>query len=82
MATHSSILIWRIPRTEEPGRLQSIESQRVGHDRNDLAKAYRNRCGYRFIDLVCHVTLLITRSWHTQLQTVPRSDTRVETQDR
>ena len=32
MATHCSILAWRIPRTEEPGRLQSIESQRVGHN--------------------------------------------------
>ena len=32
MATHSSILIWEIPRTEEPGRLQSIGSQRVGRD--------------------------------------------------
>ena len=31
-ATHSSILAWRIPWTEEPGRLQSIGSQRVGHD--------------------------------------------------
>ena len=32
MATHSSILAWRIPCTEEPGGLQSTESQRVGHD--------------------------------------------------
>ena len=32
MATHSSILAWRIPRMEEPGRLQSMGSQRVGHD--------------------------------------------------
>ena len=32
MATHSSILAWKIPWTEEPGRLQSIGSQRVGHD--------------------------------------------------
>ena len=32
MATHSSILAWRIPWTEEPGRLQSIGLQRVGHD--------------------------------------------------
>ena len=32
MAIHSSILAWRIPQTEEPGRLQSMESQRVGHD--------------------------------------------------
>ena len=31
MATHSSILAWRIPWTEEPGRLQSMGSQRVGH---------------------------------------------------
>ena len=32
MATHSSILVWRIPWTEEPGRLQSTGSQRVRHD--------------------------------------------------
>ena len=32
MATHSSILVWRIPWTEEPGGLQSMGSQRVGHD--------------------------------------------------
>ena len=32
MATHSSILAWNIPWTEEPGVLQSMESQRVGHD--------------------------------------------------
>ena len=30
MATHSRILVWRIPRTEEPGRLQPMGSQRVG----------------------------------------------------
>ena len=32
MATHSSILAWRIPWTEEPGRGPSMESQRVGHN--------------------------------------------------
>ena len=32
MATHSSLLAWRIPWTEEPGGLQSTRSQRVGHD--------------------------------------------------
>ena len=32
MATHSSILAWRLPWTEEPGRLQSTGSQRVEHD--------------------------------------------------
>ena len=32
MATHSSTLAWKIPWTEKPGRLQSVGSQRVGHD--------------------------------------------------
>ena len=32
MATHSSILVWKISWTEEPGGLQSMGSQRVGHD--------------------------------------------------
>ena len=37
MAAHSSILAWRIPRTEELDGLLSIESHRVGHDLSDLA---------------------------------------------
>ena len=32
MATHSSILAWKIPRTEDPGGLQSMGLQKVGHD--------------------------------------------------
>ena len=32
MVTHSSTLVWKIPWTEEPGGLQSTESQRVGHN--------------------------------------------------
>ena len=36
MTTHSSILAWKIPWMEEPGRLQSMGSQRVGHDRATL----------------------------------------------
>ena len=32
MATHSSVLAWRIPWTEEPGEVQSMGPQRVGHD--------------------------------------------------
>ena len=39
MATHSSILAWRIPGTGEPGGLPSMGSHRVGHDRSDLAAA-------------------------------------------
>ena len=39
MATHSSVLAWRIPGTAEPGGLPSMESHRVGHDWSDLAAA-------------------------------------------
>ena len=39
MATHSSVLAWRISRTGEPGRLLSMGSHRVGHDWSDLAVA-------------------------------------------
>ena len=39
MATHSSVLAWRIPGTEEPVGLLSMGSHRVGHDSRDLAAA-------------------------------------------
>ena len=39
MATHSSVLAWRIPGTGEPGGLPSVGSHRVGHDWSDLAAA-------------------------------------------
>ena len=39
MATHSSVLAWRIPGTGEPGELPSMGSHRVGHDWSDLAAA-------------------------------------------
>ena len=39
MATHSSVLAWRIPGTGEPGGLPSMGSHRVGHDWRDLAAA-------------------------------------------
>ena len=39
MATHSSVLAWRIPGTGEPGGLLSMGSHRVGHDLSDLAAA-------------------------------------------
>ena len=47
MATHSSVLAWRIPGTGEPGGLPSMGSHRVGHDWSDLAAvaaAYLGRC--------------------------------------
>jgi len=39
MATHSSVLAWRIPGMAEPGGLSSMGSHRVGHDRSDAAAA-------------------------------------------
>ena len=39
MATHSSVLAWRIPGTGEPGELPSVGSHRVGHDCSDAAAA-------------------------------------------
>ena len=39
MATHSSVLAWRIPGMGEPGELPSMGSHRVGHDGSDLAAA-------------------------------------------
>ena len=39
MATHSSVIAWRIPGMGEPGGLPSMGSHRVGHDRSDLAVA-------------------------------------------
>ena len=49
MVTHSSILAWRIPWTEKPGRLQSTGSQRVGHDWvtsliKDICIGYQYKC--------------------------------------
>ena len=50
-ATHSRILAWRIPWTEEPGGLQPMESHKVGHD---LA-ACTHTCFISFASLVCSI---------------------------
>ena len=44
MATHSSVLAWRIPGTGEPGGRPSMGSHRVGHDWSDLAAKYPFNC--------------------------------------
>ena len=49
MATHSSILAWRIPWTEEPGGIQSIGSQRVKHEWSDLACMFRQQVCFKGI---------------------------------
>ena len=46
MATHSSVLAWRIPGMGEPGRLPSMGSHRVGHDWSDLAATAERVTGY------------------------------------
>ena len=53
MATHSSVLAWRIPGTGEPGELPSMGSHRVGHDWSDLAACY-----YMFINSFNKLSLI------------------------
>ena len=57
MATHSSILAWRIPWLEEPDRLQSMGSQRVGHDWATSLSLYW------FINIEFIVKCTITHTW-------------------
>ena len=67
MATHSSVLAWRIPGTREPGGLPSMGSHRVGHDWSDLAAAAVYRLSPRGrknlidtgLDVVTWATLLL-----------------------
>ena len=51
MATHSSIHAWRVPWTEEPGRLQPMGSHRVGHDWSNLACTHIH-LKYIFINII------------------------------
>ena len=59
MATHSSVLAWRIPGTGEPGGLPSMGSHRVGHDRSDLAAAPPP-----VLPFLTHSYRLSPNSWH------------------
>ena len=49
VVTHSSILAWRIPWTEESGRLQSLGSQRVGHDWSNLARPLKRNSALSWV---------------------------------
>ena len=49
MAAHSSILAWRSLWTEAPGSLQSVWSQRIGHDRSDLASTHIHKASQRSV---------------------------------
>ena len=60
MATHSSVLAWRIPETEEPSGLPSVGSHRVRHDWSDLAAAaaaanYVLRSAHSFVSTVIRI---------------------------
>ena len=55
MATHSSVLAWRTPWTEEPGRLQSMGLQRVRHDGSDLARMHIDQFILPLITKLLHV---------------------------
>ena len=63
MATHSSVLAWRIPGMGETGRLPSMGSHRVGHDWSDLAAAaesYNFFLSFSFASLTWHLLLLFS----------------------
>ena len=63
MTTHSSILAWRIPWTEEPGGLQSMGSQRIGHGRSDFTHTHTQILVFN----------MAARSYHAHALFVPHS---------
>ena len=67
MATHFSILAWRIPWTEEPGRYQSMRSQRVGHDWNNLAHMQEVR---KSVHLLQEILKFFQNIWFLELPRV------------
>ena len=74
MATPSSILAWRMPWTEEPGGLQSIASQRVGHDWSDLACIHVYVCVSKACYLVWRTSLNPTVSSRLPLSPLLQAD--------
>ena len=58
MATHSSILVWRIPWTEEPGELQSTGSPRARHDGMTNTHTYTQKLNYEL-----HIQLGTYNNW-------------------
>ena len=65
MAPHSSILAWEIPWTEEPGRLQSMGSQRVRHD---LAIKRQLRVRFRLCKCTLRVLFLLSLDFGRKLE--------------
>ena len=66
MATHSSVLVWRIPGMGEPGGLPSIVSHRVGHDWSDVAAAaagIQHNCGVGKLGFQAHFSAFCCSLW-------------------
>ena len=68
MATHPSVLTWRIPGTEEPGGLPSVGSHRVGHDWNYLAAAYMGVYMYPISSVQFSLSVVIDCLWSHEMQ--------------
>ena len=79
MATHSSVLAWRIPWIEEPWGLQSMGSQRVGHDLRDLACSYAPRACNTHLQFLSQqiekeeIKFFSVHRRHDYLQTIPKN---------
>ena len=88
MATHSSVLAWRIPGTGEPGGLPSMGSHRIGHDWSDLAAAehqLKNRCFWTVVlvkslesPLDCKEIKPVNRKWNQSWIFIGRTDAETE----
>ena len=72
MATHSSVLAWRIPGTEEPSGLPSMGSHRVGHNWSDLAAAAA--IAYHRASLVAQRLKCLPAMWETWVQSLGQED--------
>ena len=68
MATHSSILAWRIPWTEEPGGLQSLGSQRVRHDWTYMQPPLTKRCHNNCLHTLSNFYISVIGSFNSVLQ--------------
>ena len=81
-ATHSNVLAWRIPWTEEPGGLQSMGLQRVRHNWSDLAQQHKHNGRVMEKEMAAHSSVLAWRipgkgAWWAAVYGVAQSRTRL-----